>query len=297
MRGYVLATPVFNEIEALPGLLECIEAQTLRPTLWVVVDDGSTDGSREWLEEKARSRPWLVVEGSPEPANEYLGAHVARIKRWGLERAIAQAEARGVEVAYGGILDADLLPPPNHYERLIEEFERDPKLGVTSSAIQVVDADRVESFQRDDLPRGGTQFFRRACLDAIDGIPPWPGFDGAANVKARLRGWSTRMVPELVTLHRRETGTRYGAREGYVRKGRYAYFLGVHPLLVLARAVAYSREAPHDRGFHFLRGWLTDLARRSERCPDPEVRRQYGTPRLIEVSRYALRRALRRVRR
>ncbi len=27
MRGYVLATPVFNEIEALPGLLECIEAQ------------------------------------------------------------------------------------------------------------------------------------------------------------------------------------------------------------------------------------------------------------------------------
>jgi glycosyltransferase involved in cell wall biosynthesis len=296
MKAYVLATPVFNELEALPGLLESLEAQTVRPAVWVLVDDGSTDGSRAWLEQHAADRPWLVVLSSPEAANEYLGAHVARIKRWGLERALELATEQGVEVGYGGILDADLLPPPHHYERLIREFEGDPRLGVTSSVIQVVGSEAVESYQRDDLPRGGTQFFRLECLRDIDGIPPWPGFDGAANVKARLRGWSTRLVPDLVTFHRRETGTRYGAREGYLRKGRYAYFLGVHPLLVAGRALAYSRHAPYDRGLYFLQGWLGDVMRRSERCPDQEVRRQYGTARLLEVTRYTARRWLDRLR-
>ncbi len=56
-----------------------------------------------------------------------------------------------------------------------------------------------------------------------------------------------------------------------------AYFLGVHPLLVAARALAYSHEPPFDRGYHFLKGWFSDFARGAERCPDPDVRRQYGT--------------------
>src|SRR5690606_1555520 len=295
MKPYVLATPVFDEMAALPELLRSLQAQTAPPAVWVVVDDGSRDGSRAWLAEQSAQHPWLVVLSAPEAADEYLGAHIARIKRWGLEQAIAVARSKSIDVAYAGILDADVLLPPHHYERLIQELERDPQLGVTSSIMRVMGDDRLEKYQRIDLPRGPTQFFRLECLESIGGLPPWPGFDGAANVKARLQGWSTRLVPDLVAIHRRETGTRFGSKEGYARKGRYAYFLGVHPLLAAARALAYSHEPPFDRGYHFLKGWFSDFARGAERCPDPDVRRQYGTARLLEVTRYVARRALRRV--
>ncbi len=266
---YVLTTPVRDEIDHLPDLLATIEAQELRPTRWLVVDDGSTDGSLEWLRGRAAERDWMEVVRAPEPADEYLGAHVARVKRFGLERAL-----EGIDAGFAGVLDADILLPPEHYRVLLEAFEADPELGITSSVIRSPGAPR-EAFQREDLPRGGTHVFRVDCLRDIGGLPPWPGFDGAANVLARLRGWSCRLLPELVADQARETATRFGAGRGYARKGRYAWFLGLNPGLVAIRAAAYSVRAPRTAGLHFAAGWLGQALRRAPRCPDPEVRAYY----------------------
>src|SRR5690349_20415206 len=101
--GYVLATPARNERQGLPALLDTVAGQTLLPLRWVIVDDGSDDGSREWLASVADRYPFLEVLSAPEAADEYLGAHIARIKRWGLERAIAGARARGLEPACAGV--------------------------------------------------------------------------------------------------------------------------------------------------------------------------------------------------
>lgn len=289
-RGYVLATPARNERAGLPALVETVAAQTLLPLVWVVVDDGSDDGSRAWLE-AARSRyPFLLVLPTPETADEYLGAHVARIKRWGLEQAIARARAAGHEPLGAGVLDADVLLPPEHYRVLVEHIERDPKLGVASSVLMAREGERsfVEPFQRADLPRGPTQFFRVECLERMGGLPPWPSFDSIANVKARALGYSTRLLTELVAIQSRETASRYGHAPGYARKGRYAWFLGLHPLLVAARTAAYSARRPHHAGYHFLRGYLASALARAPRCPDPVVREHYGLPRVIEVAKAAL---------
>lgn len=93
----------------------------------------------------------------------------------------------------------------------------------------------------------------------------------------------------MLATHRRETAARYGHARGYARKGRYAWFLGLHPLLVLARGVAYSSRRPRHAGYHFLRGYLESALAREQRCPDPVVRRHYGLPRVLEVAKAALR--------
>jgi glycosyltransferase involved in cell wall biosynthesis len=262
-----------------------MDALEPRPAVWVVVDDGSTDGSREWLDEASRTRPHLIVRGSPEPADEYLGGHVARIKRWALEEALRVARGRGMEPRYAGVIDADILAPPDHYARLLAVMEAEPRLGITSSSIASVgDAGtRTDPFQRSDEPRGGTQLFRVECLEAIGGLPPWPGFDGAANVMARARGWQTRLVPDVVAVQQREMAARFGVGAGYERRGRYAWFLGVHPLLVAARAGAYTAAAGPAAGLAFARGWAREAVRRAPRCPDPDVRAAYGARRLVEV--------------
>lgn len=286
--SYVLATPVRNERALLPGLVATVEALSPPPAVWLVVDDGSTDGSRQWLDEASSSRPWMLVRSSPEDADEYLGAHVARIKRWGLAQAIARCTEGGQAPSFAGIVDADIVLPPNHYARLMEEMNADPELGVVSSAIQSSSGDgapaRVDAFQRSDEPRGGTQFFRVSCLEAIGGLPPWPGFDGAANVKARARGYRTRLVADVIATQRRDMAARFGFAAGYERRGRYAWFLGVHPLLVAGRAAAYAVTVSPGVGARFLRGWAGEAVRGAPRCPDDEVRRHYGWQRVREVA-------------
>jgi poly-beta-1,6-N-acetyl-D-glucosamine synthase len=288
--GYVLTTPARNEREGLPALLETVCAQELAPLIWVIVDDGSDDGSRQWLESVRARHPFLEVLSAVEAADEYLGAHIARIKRWGLEQAIARARARGCEPACAGVLDADVLLPPEHYATLVALMARKPEVGVASSVLvaRQGDAHFVEPFQRADLPRGPTQFFRVECLERMGGLPPWPSFDSIANVKARSLGYTTELLTDLVAVQSRETATRYGHAAGYARKGRYAWFLGLHPLLVAARAAAYSARRPHRAGFHFLEGYLSSAVARAPRCPDPVVRAHYGLPRVLEVARAAL---------
>lgn len=290
MGRYVLTTPVRDEMEMLPGLLAAIDALEPRPALWLVVDDGSTDGSKEWLEARAAERDFLEVVSAPHASQEYLGGHIARIKRWGLETARARATARGADAEFAGVLDADVDLPPDHYARLMAAFDADASLGVTSSllAVPTEHGAEIEPFQRLDLPRGPTQFFRVSCLDAIGGLPPWPGFDGAANVKAQLAGYGTRIVDDLRATHRRATATRFGTAPGFARKGQYAWFLGIHPALVVARAVGYTLEPPYTAGAYFLKGWLGDALRRAPRCPDEELLRANGWSRVRTALRASL---------
>jgi len=285
---YVLTTPCRDERDGLPEVVAAMEAQEQRPALWLIVDDGSTDGSFEWLQEQAARLPWLQVVRAPEAATEYLGAHVARIKRWGLEQAIQRVTDEGVEPFAAGVIDADIVVPADHYARLCGELASHPLMGIVSSIVvsRTPDGGLIrEKYQREDLPRGGTQFFKVACLDAIGGLPPFPGFDGAANVKARLRGWRCRLIGDLEAVQMRETATRFGAAAGYARKGRYAWFLGHHPLLIAARTVAYSAKAPRSAGLHFAKAWVKEALAGSERCPDPEIRAYYGRERLLEYGR------------
>ena len=43
MLKYILVTPAKNEGKHLPKVAEAVIDQVVLPTLWVIVDDGSTD--------------------------------------------------------------------------------------------------------------------------------------------------------------------------------------------------------------------------------------------------------------
>ena len=111
-RGFVsLVIPVYDEIDCLPGLVEEIHA-ALDPAgidyEVVLVDDGSTDGSGEWLDEAAGRDPRLRV------------LHL--VKNTGQTAAFAA----GFQAARGEVvvtLDADGQNPPAEIPRLLEAME------------------------------------------------------------------------------------------------------------------------------------------------------------------------------
>ena len=58
---YAVVTPVRDETEHFARTAESIIAQTHRPQQWVIVDDGSTDGTREIAERYAAAHDWIDV--------------------------------------------------------------------------------------------------------------------------------------------------------------------------------------------------------------------------------------------
>jgi glycosyltransferase involved in cell wall biosynthesis len=103
-----IVVPVYNERALLPTVVERVTEVALPDGLdreVVLVDDRSTDGSREWLEGLARERPDVIVRFHE--VNRGKGAAL----RTGF------AEARGDVIV---VQDADLEYDPQEYARLLQ---------------------------------------------------------------------------------------------------------------------------------------------------------------------------------
>ena len=83
--SYAIVTPARNEATNLPRLAACLVEQTVQPSAWVIVDDGSTDGTAELAERLADAHSWMkvvTIEGDPTPAR---GGPIVRAFTAGLE--------------------------------------------------------------------------------------------------------------------------------------------------------------------------------------------------------------------
>ena len=97
-----IVIPVYNEREALPTTLARVQATPFDKEI-ILVDDGSTDGTRDWLQ--TLRHPGVVVVLQPE--NRGKGAAL----RAGFERATGDVVL---------IQDADLEYDPADYPRLLQ---------------------------------------------------------------------------------------------------------------------------------------------------------------------------------
>src|SRR6266566_2697746 len=57
---YIVISPVRNEARYLPGTIECMAGQTLLPAQWLLIDDGSADGTGRIIDEAAARYPWIT---------------------------------------------------------------------------------------------------------------------------------------------------------------------------------------------------------------------------------------------
>lgn len=110
-RVSVLLT-CYNHIRYLPDCVEGVFSQTFRDLEVIAVDDGSTDGTREWL--SACPRPITCVFN-----DDNLGTYASLN--------VGLSKATGEFVA---ILNDDDLWAPTKLDRQIELFERHPQIGL-----------------------------------------------------------------------------------------------------------------------------------------------------------------------
>ena len=57
----LVVTPARNEADHLPAVIDAMVAQTQRPALWLIADDGSTDDTAAVAERAAEKHAWIRV--------------------------------------------------------------------------------------------------------------------------------------------------------------------------------------------------------------------------------------------
>jgi biofilm PGA synthesis N-glycosyltransferase PgaC len=265
-RRYLLISPCRDEAQYLRRTLDSVAAQSVQPALWVVVDDGSTDGTSAILEEYARRLPYLRVVRRTDRGRRKVGPGVIEAFDAGLET------VRLEDFDYLCKLDMDLDLPVLYFELLMQRMESDPRVGTTSGKPWFVHphSGLLESeICGDEMSVGMTKFYRVACFKEIGGFVRQVMWDGIDCHRARMLGWIAESVDlePLRFVHLRPQGaSQKSIWTGRLRAGFGQYFMGTSPLYYLAVALYRLPTHPALIGsvamlWGYLRSWLKGLPR------------------------------------
>ena len=271
--------------------LDSVVAQTCRPALWVIVDDGSTDATPQILADYAAGHDWIRVVPKPDRGHRAVGPGVVDAFYAGLA-----AVPGDLDYTYLCKLDLDLDLPPGYFEGLIARMEADPRIGTCSGKPYVMRGGQLVSERRgDEMSVGMTKFYRRRCFEEIGGFVREVMWDAIDCHKARLLGWRAISwdAPELRFEHLRPMGSsQVSIYEGRRRHGFGQYFMGSDPLYFTATAVFRALEPPYVLGgLAMLRGYFGAWLRGAPRLDDPELRasiRRYQRQALIRGRKAAI---------
>jgi poly-beta-1,6-N-acetyl-D-glucosamine synthase len=264
----VLITPARNEAAFIEATIQAVVAQTARPLRWIIVSDGSTDGTDEIISRYAAGQDWIELVRLPERRDRSFAGKVGAFNA-------GYATVKNLQYDVIGNLDADITFEPDYLAFLLAKFQAAPHLGVAGTPFREGSRQYDYRFTSIEHVSGACQLFRRDCFDEIGGYHPIAvgGVDLIAVITARMKGWSTRSFPEMTCVHHRPLGTAERGRLEVAFKGGVGdYLLGMHPLWETCRTFYQITKRPFLVGGSLrLCGFLWAMARRMDKVIPQEV--------------------------
>jgi glycosyltransferase involved in cell wall biosynthesis len=217
---YYIIIPAHNE-EAYIGLtLQSIAAQTLLPAKVVVVNDNSTDNTRGIAEGFIENNPWIELVNSTSAAEHLPGSKVI------------QAFLKGyatIDEEYDVIvkLDADLILPPDYFEKIMGVFKMEMKAGMAGGFAYIEKNGEwlLENLTDKDHIRGAFKAYRKECFLQMGKLKPSMGWDTVDELLAKFYGWKVITLEDLKVKHLKPTGANYNKAARY-KQGEAFYRLG-----------------------------------------------------------------------
>lgn len=268
---YVLIMPTRDEEEYLRQTLDCILGQTVRPMELVIVDDGSRDRTGEIAEAAAAEHPWIHVVHSADRGERQVGGGV-------MDAFYAGYEAlRSKDYEFLCKIDGDVTFAPTYFEDILKKMAEDPKLaGASGKTFNPVEGKLFEERMIDEMVAGQVNFWRRSAWEQIGGYVREVMWDGIVFHRARMLGWTTRSFRDkgLRIFHHRLMGSsQRSIYHGRLRWGRGQWFMGTHPLYILASGLFRMRERPYViGGLLIIAGYVGAWLQGARRYDDPEFR-------------------------
>jgi glycosyltransferase involved in cell wall biosynthesis len=266
---YVIVTPARNEAALIELTIQSVIAQTAKPERWVIVSDGSTDGTDEIVKRYAAEYPWIELLRMPERRERHFAGKVLAFMA-GYER------LRALDFLAVVSLDADTSFDADYFAFLLTRLAADPTLGLVGTPFQEASTSEVYDYRFVSIEHvsGACQMFRRECFEAIGGYTPIKGggVDHVAVISVRMHGWKTRTFTEKVCLHHRKMGTaQRSALMASFKTGGRDYALGGSPVWECFRTVYQMTKRPYlIAGFLVGAGYFWAMLSREERPVSPE---------------------------
>lgn len=259
---YVLITPARNEAEFIEQTIKSVVGQTVLPVKWVIVSDGSTDGTDEIVKKYAAEHQWIELMRMPARRERHFAGKVHAFNA-GYEK------IKDLKYDIIGSLDADITFNEDYFSFLLSKFNENPRLGVAGTPFREGTVQYDYRFSRKEHVSGACQLFRRECFESIGGYVPLKAgaIDLVAVVTARMKGWKTETFNDKSCLHHRRMGTAKDRILVAAFKSGYGdYPMGVHPLWQLARSVyQMSRKPIILGGIILMAGYLWAMLTRAHK--------------------------------
>jgi glycosyltransferase involved in cell wall biosynthesis len=264
---YAIITPVRDEEKYVAATIESIVHQSIRPTVWVIVDDGSSDRTPEILKLYADEYSWIRVVRRANRGHRLPGGGVVEAFYDGYRT--IQSDDWQFLVKF----DADLVPEPDYFERCFQHFSWDIHLGIGGGEIVHKDGEELEPEKTPRFHvRGATKIYRRDCWEDLGGLFPGAGWDTVDEIKANALGWQTYSFTDIPLLHLRRTGSAQGSFADNMKHGVVCYATGYHPLFVIASSIRRLPRKPYIAGsFAILMGFVKSYFTRPRRVDDRKL--------------------------
>lgn len=265
---YVLISPAWNEAAFIEQTIKSLIIQTIRPIRWVIVSDGSTDGTDDIVKRYTDQYEWIELVRMPERSERHFAGKVHAFNA-GYER------VKNLKYDIIGNLDADISFDEGYFAFLLSKFAEDPHLGVGGTPFSEGSQQYDYRFTNIDHVSGACQLFRRECFESIGGYQPIKGggIDWVAVTTARMKGWRTRTFCEKICIHNRPIGTAQNTDlSARFRLGRKDYYLGGHLLWEFFRSLYQMKNKPYILGGLLLfSGYVWAFLCKVEKPVSPEL--------------------------
>jgi glycosyltransferase involved in cell wall biosynthesis len=288
--NYVLISPCRDEAQYMRETLESVVGQTVRPSKWIIVDDGSTDGTSEILAEYTGRFDWITSISRKDRGRREVGPGVVDAFYEGYN-AIDISECE-----YLCKLDLDLKLPPRYFEILAARMAGNPRIGTCSGKAYIYERGQlVPEGHGDETSLGMSKFYRMTAFVDIGGFERQVMWDGIDCHRCRMNGWIACSwdEPELRFVHLRPEGTsQRSVYAGRMRHGYGQYYMGTGFGYVVASAIKHLGQRPILLGsMAMLWGWIWSFVLRKPRYPDIKFRtflRRYQRRALLVGKRRAI---------
>ncbi len=252
--SYGIITAAKNEEKYIQATINSVTNQSILPDVWVIVDDGSTDGTRDIIMNYLIEYEFIKLVCLGKETGRTVASKVKAIDE-------GYKFLQKYNLTYIGILDADIALPVNYYQNMILELEKKPELGVIGGTmIEIRNGKKEKSSSGVHHVIGAVQFFRKSCYDEIGGIPKIDtvGEDSAALIAARANGWQTKTVRNIEFEHLKPKGvTIVGSLKKSYRLGVGDFSLGVIWIFAIVKGIRRLFWKPYFLfGLGYLAGFV-----------------------------------------
>jgi len=269
---YVVISPVKDEERHVEHTLRSMAQQTVKPVRWIIVDDGSRDQTPALIARYSENNDFIQVIKNPPGQARQPGSGVVRAFNVGYEA------AKTLDYDFIVKLDCDLSFDADYFEKLLEQFAADPKLGI-ASGVYLEDVP-ARGWTVITMPEyhaaGASKVVRRACFEQIGGFVASRGWDTVDEIRAIAREWRTGHFPALQMKHWKPEGAGIGRWRTNIMHGEIYYLTGGGFMFFILKVLHRMRARPYlICGLGMFWGYVRSVLKRKDRLVTPQEARCY----------------------